>query len=107
MKPLLTVNALSTIFSERHADGDTTTIEANHNVSFDLEQGKTLAIVGESGSGKSVVAHSILRLLPYPKASHPTGSIEFDGQAILALDDSRLRAVRSSDISMIFQEFHS
>ena len=52
-------------------------------VSFAIERGETVALVGESGSGKSVTALSILQLLPYPNASHPTGTITFDGQQLL------------------------
>ena len=46
-------------------------------------QGETLALVGESGSGKSVTALSILKLLPYPPASHPSGKILFKGSDLL------------------------
>lgn len=56
-------------------------------VSFDIKRGETLALVGESGSGKSVTAHSILRLLPYPIARHPGGSITYAGQDLLTLDE--------------------
>ncbi|MGI9501188.1 MAG: ATP-binding cassette domain-containing protein, partial [Geminicoccaceae bacterium] len=56
------------------------TLHAVKNVSFSIDKGETLALVGESGSGKSVTALSIMQLLPYPKASHPSGSISFDGQ---------------------------
>ena len=49
-------------------------------VSFDIGKGETVALVGESGSGKSVTALSILKLLPYPAAQHPSGSITFKGQ---------------------------
>jgi microcin C transport system ATP-binding protein len=52
-------------------------------VSFDIRRGETLALVGESGSGKSVTAHSILRLLPYPLARHPSGSIRYDGRDLM------------------------
>ena len=54
-------------------------VEAVRGVSFTIDRGETLALVGESGSGKSVSALSILQLLPYPVASHPTGSIEVAG----------------------------
>ena len=58
-------------------------------VSFDIDKGETLALVGESGSGKSVTALSILQLLPYPMASHPIGSILFDGQELCGAPDDR------------------
>jgi microcin C transport system ATP-binding protein len=77
-------------------------------VSFTLEKGETLALVGESGSGKSVTALSILGLLNYPAASHPSGSIRFeDGvttRELLGAGDPALRPVRGNAISMIFQE---
>jgi microcin C transport system ATP-binding protein len=73
-------------------------------VSFDIRKGETLALVGESGSGKSVTAHSILRLLPYPLARHPAGSIRYGNQDLLALPESKLRGIRGNRIAMIFQE---
>jgi microcin C transport system ATP-binding protein len=73
-------------------------------ISFDLHRGETLAIVGESGSGKSVTALSILQLLPYPLASHPTGSIKFRGQELVGAGEGPLRHVRGNRIAMIFQE---
>jgi len=79
-------------------------VEAVRGVSFTLERGRTLAIVGESGSGKSVTALSIPQLLPYPKASHPTGSIRLDGIELLGRDEAFLRTVRGQRIGMIFQE---
>jgi microcin C transport system ATP-binding protein len=63
-----------------------------------------VALVGESGSGKSVTALSVLKLLPYPAASHPTGEILFKGQDLLDAPTSGLRDIRGNDISMIFQE---
>ena len=74
------------------------------NVSFDIRRGETLAIVGESGSGKSVTAHSILRLLPYPAASHPSGSIRYADQDLLKISESKLRKIRGNRIAMVFQE---
>src|SRR5690606_34201679 len=61
-------------------------------------------LVGESGSGKSVTAHSILRLLPYSQARHPSGRILYQGQDLLTLGEKQLRKVRGNRISMIFQE---
>ena len=73
-------------------------------ISFDIRRGETLALVGESGSGKSVTAHSILRLLPYPLARHPSGSITYEGQDLLKLEEKQMRRIRGNRIAMIFQE---
>jgi microcin C transport system ATP-binding protein len=74
------------------------------HVSFDIGRAETVALVGESGSGKTVTALSILKLLPYPSASHPSGKIWFKGENLMTLRDSGLRAIRGNKISMIFQE---
>ena len=74
------------------------------NVSFDIHKGETLAIVGESGSGKSVSALSIIQLLPYPTAYHPSGSITYDGQELLGAERNVLETYRGDKIGMIFQE---
>lgn len=73
-------------------------------VSFDIRKGETLALVGESGSGKSVTAHSILRLLPYPLARHPSGSIRYEGKDLLQQSEKTLQRIRGNRIAMIFQE---
>ncbi len=73
-------------------------------VSFDIKEGETVALVGESGSGKTVSALSIMRLLPYPMASHPSGKIMFKGQDVLQLKENDVRGIRGNQISMIFQE---
>ena len=98
-QPLLSVRDLSVAFHQ----GGATSIAVDH-VSFDLMPGEVVALVGESGSGKSVTANSILKLLPYPAASHPSGKILFDGKEMLTLPERALRAVRGNDITMIFQE---
>ncbi len=98
-EPLLSVRNLAVAF---HQGGRTTT--AVDGISFDIQKGEVLALVGESGSGKSVSANSILRLLPYPAASHPSGEILFKGVDLLKATDQQLRAVRGNDITMIFQE---
>jgi len=98
-QPLLSVRDLSVAF---HQGGATSV--AVDQVSFDLMPGEVVALVGESGSGKSVTANSILKLLPYPAASHPSGKILFDGKDMLTLPERALRAVRGNDITMIFQE---
>jgi len=77
---------------------------AADRVSFRIGKGETVALVGESGSGKTVSALSILRLLQYPAASHPSGEVWFEGRDLLKLKPSQLRSVRGDRISMIFQE---
>jgi len=77
---------------------------AADRVSFRIGKGETVALVGESGSGKTVSALSILRLLQYPAASHPSGEVWFEGRDLLKLKPSQLRTVRGDRISMIFQE---
>ena len=96
---LLEVKDLSVAFSQ----GGKTTLAVDR-ISFTLEKGKTLALVGESGSGKSVTALSILKLLAYPAASHPSGAIYFNGENLLDSDEADLRRVRGAKITMIFQE---
>jgi microcin C transport system ATP-binding protein len=73
-------------------------------ISFDIKKGECLALVGESGSGKSATALSILKLLPYPTAHHPSGSILFHGQDLLQLSERDIRKVRGDDITIVFQE---
>ncbi|PTM97273.1 ABC transporter ATP-binding protein [Mycoplana dimorpha] len=97
--PILTVEDLSVAF---HQGGKTSL--AVDRVSFEIGRGEVVALVGESGSGKSVTANSILRLLPYPAASHPSGAVTFNGRDLMAASDAELRAVRGNDITMIFQE---
>ncbi len=78
--------------------------EVVRGVNFDIAASETLALVGESGSGKSVTARSIMRLLPYPAASHPGGQILFKGEQILEATENRMRQLRGEGIGMIFQE---
>ena len=96
---LLSVRDLSVAF---HQGGETSL--AVDRISFDIRRGETVALVGESGSGKSVSANSILKLLPYPAASHPSGEILFNGKDLLKASDDELRHVRGNDVTMIFQE---
>ncbi|WP_437991547.1 oligopeptide/dipeptide ABC transporter ATP-binding protein [Sorangium sp. So ce145] len=96
---LLRVSDLRVSFA---ADGRVT--RALDRVSFTVPRGRTVALVGESGCGKTVTALSILRLLPAPYASIDGGSIELDGQDLLALSEREMRAVRGGKIGMIFQE---
>jgi len=79
-------------------------VDAVKQVSFTINPSQMLALVGESGSGKSVTAMSILRLLPYPMASHPSGEIWFGEHNLLNLPDDELRHIRGDDIGIIFQE---
>jgi microcin C transport system ATP-binding protein len=94
-QPLLDVRDLSVAFGKSLAVDQ---------VSFSIRRGQCTALVGESGSGKSVSALSILKLLPYPSASHPSGTIHFKGRELLRADEREMREVRGNDISIIFQE---
>jgi microcin C transport system ATP-binding protein len=96
---LLEVADLSVAF--RQGSRDTLAVD---RVSFEIKKGETVALVGESGSGKSVTALSVLKLLPYPSAHHPSGSIRFKGQELLDLPEDKIRHVRGNDITIIFQE---
>src|ERR1700761_3227795 len=98
-QPLLLVRDLSVAFHQPSG-----TSLAVDKVSFEIKRGECVALVGESGSGKSVSALSVLKLLPYPTASHPTGSIRFKGQDLLSLPENQIRGIRGNDISIIFQE---
>jgi len=97
--PLLSVTGLSVAFG-----GAGGVREVVKGVSFGIARGETLALVGESGSGKSVTALSIMQLLPYSVASHPAGSILFEGIELVGAPPSRLREIRGGRIAMIFQE---
>jgi len=98
-QPLLAVRDLSVSFHQQGPD-----VLAVDRVSFEIQRGECVALVGESGSGKSVSALSILKLLPYPTAFHPSGNIRFKGQELLSLPEQQMRGIRGNDISIIFQE---
>jgi microcin C transport system ATP-binding protein len=97
--PILAIRDLSVSFDTPGGE-----VRAVRGVSLDVAQGETVALVGESGSGKSVTALSILQLLPYPPARHPSGSVVFQGRELLGADEATLRQVRGDRIAMIFQE---
>jgi len=98
-EPLLKVEDLSVAF--RQAGRETLAVD---RVSFDIRPRETVALVGESGSGKSVTALSILKLLPYPAATHPSGRVLFKGRDLLVMPERKIREVRGNDITMVFQE---
>lgn len=97
--PLLSIRDLSVAF---HQDGQENL--AVDQISFDIKRGESVALVGESGSGKSVTALSVLKLLPYPAASHPGGQVIFNGMDLMTASEPDLREVRGNDVTMIFQE---
>jgi microcin C transport system ATP-binding protein len=96
---LLSIRDLSVAFGQGARQ-----VLAVDRVSFDIAKGETVALVGESGSGKSVTALSVMKLLPYPAAHHPSGSVTFKGRELLAMDERDIRKVRGNDITIIFQE---
>jgi microcin C transport system ATP-binding protein len=98
-QPLLDVRDLSVAF--RQQAGSSIAVD---RISFSIKRGQCVALVGESGSGKSVSALSVLKLLSYPAASHPSGSILFKGRDLLTLPENDMRRIRGKDISIIFQE---
>jgi oligopeptide/dipeptide ABC transporter ATP-binding protein len=79
-------------------------IKAVDGISFDVDQGETIAVVGESGCGKSVSALSILRLVAEPPGRIVGGSIRFQNKDLLKLSDEEIREVRGREIAMVFQE---
>jgi microcin C transport system ATP-binding protein len=97
--PLLSVRDLSVVFRA----GGRESLAVDH-VSFDIGRGETVALVGESGSGKSVTALSVLKLLPYPAAYHPSGTINFAGRDLLQLSERDMQRLRGDDITIVFQE---
>ena len=96
---LLSVSNLRVDFNTRNGH----TIAVN-DISFAVEKGQITAIIGESGSGKSVACYSLLGLLPQPPASVESGQALFEGQDLLQMSESELRAIRGRDIAMIFQD---
>jgi oligopeptide/dipeptide ABC transporter ATP-binding protein len=99
MATLLQVRNLTTQFFTSSG-----TVRAVDNITFDVDEGETVAVVGESGCGKSVSALSILRLVPWPPGKIIGGSINFRGQNLLEMNDADIRRVRGREISMVFQE---
>lgn len=79
-------------------------IKAVDGVSYDIDEGETLAIVGESGCGKSVTALSVMGLVPWPPGKIVGGEVLFQGKNILSLPPEEMRNIRGKEISMVFQE---
>jgi oligopeptide transport system ATP-binding protein len=99
MPPLLQVKDLRTYFNTEEG-----IVKAVDGVTWDVQEGETLALVGESGCGKSVSALSVLRLLPIPPARIVSGEVLFDGEDLLKLGEEEIRHIRGNRISMVFQE---
>jgi microcin C transport system ATP-binding protein len=97
--PLVDVRDLSIAFAQ---GGQPKTVV--DRVSFRLEKGRALALVGESGCGKTVTAQAIVRLLPQPAATYPSGEILFRGRDVLKMSDGELREMRGGAVTMVFQE---
>jgi oligopeptide/dipeptide ABC transporter ATP-binding protein len=79
-------------------------VKAVDGISYDVEEGETVAIVGESGCGKSVGALSIMRLIPWPPGRIIGGAVRFQGRDLVKLSDAEMRHVRGKEIGMVFQE---
>ncbi len=96
---LLSIDELVVKFRTR--DG---TVHAVNGVSFDLDEGETVGLVGESGCGKSVTNLAVMRLLPRPAGRIEGGKVVFEGEDLLALEESEMRDLRGKEIAMIFQD---
>ena len=99
MRAILEVNGLRT-----HFETERGTVRAVDGVDITVGPGQTLGVVGESGCGKTVLALSILRLVPAPPGRIVGGSVILDGRDLLAISDEEMHRVRGREISMIFQE---
>ena len=99
MAKLLQVNDLRTTFSTSGG-----LVRAVDGVSWDIDEGETVALVGESGCGKSVSALSVMRLIAPPAGRIESGEILFKGRDLLQLSEEEMRQVRGSEIAMVFQE---
>ena len=99
MAKLLEVNNLTTRFYTE--DG---IVHAVNGISFDLDEGHSMAIVGESGSGKSVSMKSIMGIIPSPPGRVEAGEVTFGGRDLLKLSPDEMRHVRGREMAMIFQD---
>jgi oligopeptide/dipeptide ABC transporter ATP-binding protein len=99
MSAILEVNGLRT-----HFETERGTVRAVDGIDITVESGQTLGVVGESGCGKTVLALSILRLVPSPPGRIVGGSVLLDGRDLLAISEEEMHRVRGREISMIFQE---
>jgi peptide/nickel transport system ATP-binding protein len=96
--PLLEIEGLRTHFATPRG-----VVRAVDGVNLRLERGEILGIVGESGSGKSVLAQSILRVIPPPQLQRADGHVRFDGQDLMTLDEAAMRRLRGARIAMVTQ----
>jgi peptide/nickel transport system ATP-binding protein len=83
---------------------DEGTVEALNKVSLSLEVGHTLGLVGETGAGKTTLARGIMGLIPDPPGEVLSGRVFFEGQDLLRIGETKMRAIRGNKISMIFQD---
>ncbi|MGH8733002.1 MAG: ABC transporter ATP-binding protein, partial [Burkholderiales bacterium] len=99
MATLLQVRNLKTTFQTSAG-----VVRAVDGVSWDVQEGETVALVGESGCGKSVTALSIMRLVAEPAGRIEGGEVLYKGRDLLKLSEPEMRRVRGREIAMVFQE---
>lgn len=99
MSKLLEVKDLRVSFNTYNGE-----VQAVRGVSFDLNEGETLAIVGESGSGKSVTSSTLMGLLPKPQGIIKSGEILFQGEDLVKKSEKEMQRIRGKEISMVFQD---